>query len=180
MNVMAESAVTGVGALKGALERVPGGTEAVRLMAKLGLWTNDAHRAPAERKPFPTKFSQLGPNELSDLSARVISEAGRVMELSGILTGLEAQLKIKARAVRAAARSNARRNWPEDSKAPTKTELDDLAEEDPAVVEVDEQLALLGLLLAQVNAVREANSLYKEGVSREITYRAAQLNARMY
>jgi hypothetical protein len=28
--------------------------------------------------------------------------------------------------------------------------------------------------------VREANQLYKEGVSREITYRAAQLQARVF
>jgi hypothetical protein len=117
---------------------------------------------------------------LSDLSARVISDAGRVIELNGLLLGLEAQLKVRVRAARASARARSRREWPEDAKAPTKTELDDLAEEDSAVVSVEEQLALLAQLRAQTEAVREANQLYKEGVSREITYRAAQLQSRVY
>jgi hypothetical protein len=177
------TAATGLGSLeslRAALERIPNGTDAARLMAKLGLWSSDAHRRPGQRASFPTAFSSLGPDELSDLSARVVSDAGRVLELCGLLNGLEAQLKVKARSARAAARARARRDWPADQKAPTKSEIDDLAEEDPAVVAVDEQLGLLQLISAQASAVREANQLYKEGVSREITYRAAQLQARVF
>ena len=152
----------------------------MRLMARLGLWTSEAHRGAQTRPAFPREFSSLGPEQLSDLSARVISDAGRVIELNGLLLGLEAQLKVRVRAARASARARSRREWPEDAKAPTKTELDDLAEEDSAVVSVEEQLALLAQLRAQTEAVREANQLYKEGVSREITYRAAQLQSRVY
>lgn len=172
--------IASITALRQALERIPEGADAVRLFAKLGLWTSESHRAPGERKAFPSEFSKLGPNELSDLSARVISEAGRVVELVGLLNGLQARLELRMRAARAAARSKARRAWPEDQKAPTKAELDDTAEEDPTVIELGEQLGLLQLLLAQAGAVREASQLYKEAVSREITYRAAQLQARMY
>jgi hypothetical protein len=149
-------------------------------MARLGLWTSEAHRAAQSRPAFPREFSSLTPEQLSDLSARTISDAGRVIELNGLLLGLEAQLKVRVRAARASARARARREWPEESKAPTKTELDDLAEEDSAVTAYEEQLALLAQLRAQTEAVREANQLYKEGVSREITYRAAQLNARVF
>ena len=166
--------------LKAALERIPNGTDAVRLMARLGLWTSEAHRSAQVRPAFPREFSSLDAQQLSDLSARVISDAGRVIELNGLLLGLEAQLKVRVRAARAAASARSRREWPAEAKAPTKTELDDLAEEDSAVTAFEEQLALLAQLRAQTEAVREANQLYKEGVSREITYRAAQLQARVF
>lgn len=167
-------------ALRQALERIPDGADAVRLFAKLGLWTSESHRTPAERKAFPTEFSKLGPSELSDLSARVVSDAGRVVELTGLLNGLEARLELRLRAARASARSKARRAHPADQKPPTKGELDDLAEEDPAVIELCEQLGILQLMLAQASAVREASQIYKEAVSREITYRSAQMQARLY
>jgi hypothetical protein len=175
-----DAPLSSITALRTALERLPNGIEAVRLMTRLGLWSADAHRNPGERRQFPSKFSSLGPEELSDLSARIVSDAGRVLELCGLLLGIEAQLKMKGRAARAAARGRIRREWPEEAKAPTKTELDDLAEEDPAVVAVEEQMALLALLLAQAIALREAYQLYKEGVSREITYRGAQMQARVF
>jgi hypothetical protein len=163
-----------------ALARIPGGAEAVRLMGRLGLWTSAAHDRPGERKPFPTRYSTLGPDELSDLSARVTSEAGRVAELVGILTGLDAQLRIRGKAARAAARSRVRRGWPEDVKAPTKTELDDLAEEDPAVMECDEHTALLAVIIASAKGAAEANQMYRESISREITLRTAQMNSRLH
>jgi hypothetical protein len=166
--------------LRATLERIPNGTDSVRLMAKLGLWSSDAHRGAQARPSFPKEFSSLSAQQLSDLSARVISDAGRVIELTGLLLGLEMQLKVRLRSARAAARARNRREWPEGAKAPTKTELDDLAEEDPIVLSLEEQLALLTQLRAQADAVKEANQLYKEGVSREITYRAAQLQARVF
>lgn len=150
------------------------------MFARLGLWTSDAHKGADVRDRFPQQFSNLGPAELSDLSAKVVSDAGRVAELVGLLNGLETRLKMRSRAARAAARSKVRREWPEGEKSPTKTELDDRSEEDPAVVELDEQISLLQLLLAQAQAVKEANQMYKEAVSREITYRSAQMQSRMY
>lgn len=150
------------------------------MFARLGLWSSDAHRNPPTRERFPQEFSKLGPQELSDLSARVVSDAGRVAELVGLLAGLEVRLKIRSRAARAAARSRLRREWPEDTKAPTKAELDDLSEEDPAVIELEEQLGLLQLMIAQASAVKEANQMFRESVSREIAYRSAQMQARLY
>lgn len=169
-----------VTALREALERLPDGTEVVRMFAKLGLWTSELHRNSLERRALPSEFSKLSAQELSDLSSRVVSDAGRVLELVGLLTGLDAKLRIKIRAAKAAARSRSRRAWPEDAKAPTKTELDDLADEDTAVVTLEEQAGLLQVMLAQANAVREANQMYREAISREITYRSAQLQSRVY
>lgn len=169
-----------VSSLRQALERIPGGENAVRSFAKLGLWTTEAHRATDPRKKFPQQFSTLGPSELSDLSASIVSDAGRVAELVGLLVGLEATTKMRSRAARASARSKVRREWSKDDKAPTKTELDDRAEEDPVVIGLDEQLGVVQQLLAQASAVREADQLYKEAVSREISYRSAQMQARLY
>lgn len=173
------SDLDGLKSLRTTLARMPGGTEAVRLMARLGLWTTTLHDQPGERKAFPQRFSTLGPGELSDLAARVASDAGRVLELVGILTGLDAQLRIKSKSARATARSRIRRNWPEGTKAPTRGELDDLAEEDTDVRDVDRQQALLAMLLAQAKAVAEANTLYKESVSREITMRTSMMHSRI-
>ena len=180
MSFVTTENIGSVTALRQALERIPEGAEVVRMFAKLGLWTSEAHRGASERKMFPTEFSKLGAPELSDLSARVVSEAGRVAELVGLLSGLEARVKLRSKSARASSRSRSRRDWPEEQKAPTRSELDDLSEEDPAVVELEEQLGLLQLLSAQAQAVREANMMYKDAVSREITYRAAQMQARIY
>ena len=166
--------------LRQALERIPGGVEAVRLMTRLGLWSADAHKNPRVRTSFPRQFSDLGPNELADLSAATVSEAGRLMELVGVLSGLQMQLKLKEKSARAASRARSRRNWPEDKKSPTKAELDDLAEEDVQVVTVEGQLGILGLLLSSAKAALEAQVLYKESVSREISHRGAQMQARIF
>ena len=172
--------LSSVTALREALERLPEGTEIVRMFAKLGLWSSELHRAAGDRKAFPSEFSKLGAPELSDLTARVVSDAGRVVELVGLLNGLDARMKIRLRASRAASRSKQRRDWPADQKSPTKQELDDLADEDPTVVALEEQSGLLLLLLAQSSAVRDANQLYREALSREVSYRSAQLQARIY
>lgn len=169
----------GLKSLRTTLARMPGGTDAVRLMARLGLWTTTLHDNPGDRKAFPQRFSNLSPGELSDLAARVASDGGRVLELVGILTGLDTQLRIKSKSARAAARSRIRRNWPQGTKAPTRGELEDLAEEDSNVRDIDTQQALLAVLLAQAKAVAEANALYKESVSREITLRTSMMHSRI-
>jgi hypothetical protein len=172
--------MSSVSALRQALERIPEGADVVRMFAKLGLWTAEAHKAVTARKAFPSEFSKLGPEELSDLSARVASDGGRIMELVGLLSGLEVRLSLRLKAARATARSKARRALPEDQKAPTKSELDDQAEEDPTVIELVEQMGLLQMMLAQATAMKDASQLYKEAVSREITYRGDQMKSRMY
>jgi hypothetical protein len=172
--------MSSVSALRQALERIPEGADVVRMFAKLGLWTSEAHKVVTARKAFPSEFSKLGPEELSDLSARVASDGGRIMELVGLLSGLEVRLSLRLKAARATARSKARRALPEDHKAPTKSELDDQAEEDPTVIELVEQMGLLQMMLAQATAMKDASQLYKEAVSREITYRGDQMKSRMY
>ena len=64
--------LSSVTALREALERLPEGTEIVRMFAKLGLWSSELHRAAGERKAFPSEFSKLGAPELSDLTAGVV------------------------------------------------------------------------------------------------------------
>ena len=76
--------LSSVSALREALERLPDGPDVVRMFAKLGLWTSELHRNSLERKALPSEFSKLSPQELSDLSARVVSDAGRVLELVGL------------------------------------------------------------------------------------------------
>ena len=167
-------------ALQTALERVPGGAEALRLMRNLGLWSTEGHKNAGERRPFPRTFSNLGPEQLSDLSAHIAAEAGLIFELLGLLNGIEAQHKIRVKQARAAARSRARAEWDGEKKAPTKSEIDDIAEDDLTVIDVEEQSALIGMLIAQATAAKEATIIHKEAVSREITYRGAQMKARLY
>jgi hypothetical protein len=174
--------------LNDALSRVPGGAEVWRMLTRLQMWTP---RSKAERQQLPQKFSALPNTELSDLSSRIIAELGLLVELCGLLTAVEQGLKLRARQARSAARVTARRTHRDTatadnadgkktrSKELTVKELDDLAESDPAVIEVDEQLVLIAILRAQADACKEANTLYKEGVSREITFRAAQMQARI-
>jgi hypothetical protein len=163
-----------------ALGRIPNGREAAELAQALGLWTSSLHRSPAERQPFPQRMSELSPPQLSDLSARVISDAGRVVELCGLLKGLQDRLKMRSKQAHARARATQRRSWPRETKAPTVAELNDLAEEDQAVLEIDEQMSVLALLSASAEAEREALFLYRDAVSREITFRCAQIEARIY
>lgn len=180
-----------------ALARIPNGVDAARLAAALSVWSVESHRAPAPRKPFPDRFSDLVPTQLSDLSARTVSEADRICELVGLLSGLETHLKLKAKQARAQARAGARRQAAREAaeastegdvetvrkasraKVPTVSELNDLAEEDPRVREVDDQLSLVELLLASVSAAKEATYLRRDAISREITFRCAQMDARI-
>ena len=178
--------LNGVRSLSQALQRIPNGSALADLSARLGLWTTSAHAAPGVRAAFPTKLSNLGPNELSDLNATWIAEVGRVVELGGMLHGLQDQLRVRAKSARASARSRARRAWAEDRKddvkpkSPTAGELNDLAEEDQAVVDIDDQMSYVALLLASATAAKEASYAYRDALSREITFRCEQMKARLY
>ena len=169
-----------------AMERLPQGRAAVDLARKMGLWTTISHREVAERKRFPSKLSDMGPNELSDEHAHWAADFGRLVELAGALNAQMQYLKLTSKRARAAARSRVRRERleaPEGQpapKQPTVAELNDLAEEDPAVMDVDAQIAMVEMLLAHVNATREATTQYLASLSREISFRDAQMKARLY
>lgn len=170
-----------VRSLTQALARVPGGTEAARAITALGLWSSETHRSAPARLKFPRSFADLSPSQLSDLAARVAVEASRLIELVGLLKGLQAQLKVEDARARAAARVRARRAAADTTrKPPSVAELTDLTEEDAAVRDSAEALALVAMLLAAAEAAKEATFVMKESVSREISYRCAQLDARVY
>lgn len=178
--------LNGVRSLTQALDRTENGTAAAALADRLGLWTRTLHQSPETRAAFKSKFSDLGPNELSDLNATWIAEAGRVVELVGLLSGLQDQLKVRAKSARASARAKARRDLAAAAdgdtkrKAPTVAELNDMAEEDSAVKDIDDQLAFVALLLASAQAAKEATYMYRDAISREITFRCEQMKARLY
>lgn len=64
-------------------------------------------------------------------------------------------------------------------KAPTVTQLNDEVEEDRDVRDVDEALGLLGVVQASANAYKEACLAATAGLSREISFRQAQMGARL-
>lgn len=175
---MSDESLRNVKTLQQALERTPNGVDAVALATKLGIWTAESHKATPQRKAFPSNVAALGPNELSDLMAYWTSEFGRINELAGVLVGQRELLKLKGKAARAAARSRLRRE--KSNEKLSSTALNDAAEEDAAVLEADERLQVVEVLLAQIQAAKEATQQYIASASREISYRDAQMKARMY
>lgn len=169
----------GVRSLSSAMARTPSGTDAVELARRLGIWTTEAHRAPTERRRFPAKLSDLGPHQLADESAWWTSEFGRIVEMLGAINGQREVLKVTGKRARAAARGRLRRGLAEGEKI-TATALNDQAEEDPAVIDVEDRGALLEVLCASVTASKEATTQYLTSISREISHREAQMKNRMY
>lgn len=172
--------LTGVKTLNQALARTRNGVAAVELATRLGLWTETLHSRREGRREFPGKLSDLTPGELTDLYSTWTSELGRLMELCGAITGQEALLKIQLKSAIAAARGRIRRNNAEEGKTLTQKGLEELVEEDPSVLDLVEQTGLLSLLGAHANAAREATGQYLNTISREISFRDAQMKARIY
>lgn len=167
-----------INTLTQALERIPQGRDAYELSRRLGLVTPEyAH--PEERDRFPAKFSELSPDQLSDLNAYWLSESGRLTELVGSLAGHLKLLGLQEKAARAAARSRARANVEEGARKPTQSELNDLAEEDESVIDLIEKLAYIELLHAQVKATLDATRKYLDGIDKEIILRTSQMKARL-
>ena len=102
------------------------------------------------------------------------------MELCGAITGQEALLKIQLKSAIAAARGRIRRNNAEEGKTLTQKGLEELVAGDPSVLDLVEQTGLLSLLGAHANAAREATGQYLNTISREISFRDAQMKARIY
>lgn len=172
--------LVGIKNLEQALARTRNGTALVELARKLGLWTQSAHDSVTVRPEFPPKLSELTPAQLSDLNGRWTAEYGRILELCGAINGQEALLKIGLKSAIATARVRARNAQPADAKPLPLATLADLAEEAPDVIDIHEQMGLLALLSSVCLAAKDATAQYLATISREISFRDAQLKAGVY
>ena len=190
MTTAADLNLNDIRSLTEALARIPNGKEAAALAERLHVWTSPVHREHAPLASFVLTFSNLTPEGLSDLNARTVAEASRAFELVGLLSGLESHLKMTAKSTRGRSRARLLREAAapkastdgeapkaEKVKAPTGTELADLVEEDPIVIEIDHLLSYIQIILSAAGAYKEALLMQKEAISREITYRCALINA---
>lgn len=185
--------LSGMRSLPGMLEKLPHGIDARNLAAKLGVWTPGLHpTAAAEQRPLtPAKWSEMSDATLSDWNGYWNSEVHRTTELLGLIDGQKDMLTLQSKATRAAARSRVRREQERKEeeaarnadapKAPklTATQVNDLSEEDPAVIEIDQQLAMLAVIVASVKAYKEAAVTMTAGLSREISFRQAQMSSQL-
>lgn len=172
--------LTGVKTLNQVLARTRNGVAAVELAKQLGLWSESVHHNRRARDAFPEKLSDLTPTELSDLYAKWTGEFGRILELCGAVAGQEALIRIQLKSAQAAARARIRRAVPDDAKQPTAAALSDQADEDAAVTDLVDQTGLLALLAAHAQAAKEGTAQYLNTISREISFRDAQMKARIY
>jgi hypothetical protein len=164
--------------VRDSVARLPSGAELLQLATRLGLWTESAHSDPPARNRFPGKFSALGADELSDLYAAWISDAGRLAELCSVLSGHRDRLSLQVKAERARARSRMRAANPEVKYSAGA--LDDAVASDQAIRDLEEAFELVTMLLAAAEGAKEATTVYLTGISREITYRTEQMRSRMY
>lgn len=165
--------------IKAALSRLPNGAPAVDLAARLGLWTSSSHAAPVERKAFPSNVAALDAVSLTNEMGYWTSEFGRIAEINGALSGQRELNKLRLKSARAAARARVRRSTPATEKL-TVAQINDRAEEDTAVTELDEQAGIIELLSAHARAAQEATTQYINTLSREITWRTAHMSTRSF
>ncbi|MFM7088877.1 MAG: hypothetical protein ACKOW9_05110 [Candidatus Paceibacterota bacterium] len=151
----------------------------VDLASRFGLWTESVHNNPTRRPVFPRSLSNLTPGQLTDLYSAWTYEYGRIVELCGAIDGQEGLLKVKIKSAQASCRSRLRRENATVIKL-TQSVLNDLADEDPSVIELTEKQSFLIVLSAQAKAAKEATEQYLTTLSREIAFRDAQMKARIY
>ena len=164
--------------VRDSVARLPSGTELLQLASRLGLWTEETHSSPPARTPFPGQFSSLGADQLSDLYAAWISDAGRLAELCSVLAGHRDRLTLQLKAERARARARVRAAQP-DAKH-TAVSLDDAVASDQTIRDLEAAFELVTMLLSAAEGAKEATGVYLTGISREITYRTEQMRSRMY
>ena len=159
----------------------------VNTLQRLGFWTKDYQAVPkTSRTPFPENISSLGPNDLSDLNARLGAEGGRLDEVEGYLKGRLLFYADVLELEQVKARNSVRRKEAEDAKKEeravkkfTAAEIKDLTEVLPSVREAKLRKITVESLLASVSAAKASNTQYLAVVSREITARGDMLRARM-
>lgn len=183
--------IQGLRSLDAVLERLPQGASARTLARQLGLWSTEAHRSASSGRTqiFPTRLSDMTEGQLSDTYAYWLSEVFRSTELVGLLEGQNLLLDLESRSVRARARSRARTALRSESaksagegravKEPTAAAVADAVEEDANVMTVDSAIGMLGVVLASAKAYKEACLAGTAGLSREISLRQAQMNAKL-
>jgi hypothetical protein len=181
----------GLRSLSGVLDRLPQGQQARKLAEQLGLWSSQAHNAAnARTKIFGTNFSRLSEAQLSDENAYWLSEVFRATELVGLLEGQKVLLTLSAKSVRASSRAALRRKYRAESarleaagekapKDPSATQLADEVEENADVQEADAALGMLAVVAESAKAYKEACLVAAQGLSREISFRQAQMGARI-
>jgi hypothetical protein len=164
------------------LQRTPLGESVAELAERIGLITENVHRGSVARRQFQSNVSRLSPPQLSDEQSYWASEYGRVVELIGILQGQEKYLSLRSKAARAQARARLRRTAESDAAVSklTSAQVADAAEEDPVVCDLDERSAIVAVLLASALAAKDATTVYLQTLSREITFRCAQMDARLH
>lgn len=189
--------LTGIRDLNGLLSRMPTGQAARHLAERLGVWTTPAHDSSSRRtKSFPQSFARLSDSELSDANAYWLSEVFRATELTGLIEGQRSVLSLEGKALRASTRATLRRHHRGEAEAartkaekeglkpvaikdPTAAQLADEVEENHDVQEHETQLALLALVAESVKAYKEACLVATAGISREISFRQAQMGAKL-
>lgn len=177
--------VQGIRTLSDLLDQMPTGRAASALAERLGIWSAESHKAPkGDRKGFPKDFASMGDDDISTANSYWISESGRATELVGMLEGQKVMLSLGLKQAKASARSRVRRAWDkpgEDGKPRKYTagQVDDEAESDPGVLDNELKLALLEQTLASARAYKEACLAVVAGISREISFRQAQMNGRL-
>lgn len=185
--------LSGVRNLSSLLERLPQGTAARRIAAQLGVWTEAAHASDAvsrSRRTYPSSFSKLVDEQLSDEHAYWLGEFSRTTELVGLLEGQRQLMNLENKQTRAHARVKVRARLTESAKAEaaeTKTkpkavtagQIADEVEEDRMVMDHDAALGMLLVVHESTKAYKEATVTVLSSISREISLRQAQMNARL-
>ena len=123
----------------------------------------------------------MGDDEISAASSYWISEVARVGELVGMLEGQKIMLTLSLKQVGAVARSRIREEWNiPDSEGKvvkyTNGQVQDEAESDEKVADHELRLALLEQVQASAKAYKEACTAVTTGISREISFRQAQMS----
>ena len=149
-------------------------------MAKsMGLWSDSMHSSPVEKPLFIKDLSKLTPSQLSDLYGGWTYEFGRIVEICGVLYGQEGLLKIQLKSALASARAGIRKSNI-SNKSLTVASLNDLAEEDATVIDISNKLSNITVMLAQANSAKEISAQFLASLSREISWRDAQIKAKIY
>jgi len=169
-----------VKSLSQVLSRTPNGEAVATLAERLGLLTKGSVKASSARRGFVADIARLSPAQLSNEQSFWAGEFGRIVELIGLLQGQEKQLALRGKAARSSARSRIRRDAEAEGAKITATSVNDDAEDDPAVRDVEEQSTVVTVLLSSALAAKEATAMYLSVISREISFRCSQMDARIY
>lgn len=151
----------------------------------LGLWTKAAHNKIDQRRPFPQNLATMESDALGNEQAWWSSEAGRIMELHGLLMGQKIRTDLEVKVALAKARASVRRRNTKareadpEVKKMTATEVNDEAESEQILLDAREEAGLVDAMLASVAASKEATLLYLSTLSREITRRGDLVKGRL-